>query len=74
MKLSQALIRSFISTVAVVLIRAGCQYAQKQESVRKFQKWKRLQNLRRKRGLPRRRREAERRVHPRRRSSHCDIV
>ena len=54
MKLSQPLIRSLISTVAVALIRAGCQYTQKQESVRKFQKWRRLQNLRRTRGLPRR--------------------
>jgi hypothetical protein len=53
MKLSQPLIRSFISTVAVALIRAGCQYARK-ESVRKFEKWRRLQNLRRTRGLPRR--------------------
>jgi hypothetical protein len=53
MKLSQPLMRSLISTVAVALIRAGCQYAQKQERVRKFQKWRRLQNLRRIRGLPR---------------------
>ena len=40
MKPSQPLILSLISTVAVALIRDGCQYAQKQESVRKFQKWR----------------------------------
>ena len=44
MKLSQPLIRSLISTVAVALIRAGCQYAQKQESVRIFQKWRCLRS------------------------------
>jgi hypothetical protein len=44
MKLSQPLIRSLISTVAVALIRAGCQYTQKQESVRKFQKWRCLRS------------------------------
>ena len=45
MKLSQPLIRSLISTVAVALIRDGCQYAQEQESVRIFQKWRCLRSL-----------------------------
>ena len=44
MKLRQPPIRSLISTVAVALIRAGCQYAQKHESVRKFHEVRRLQN------------------------------